>query len=186
MRTRRGAGSSRWRLSAGYTRNNSGYDFRIFDSTGENVLRVTADAVGSQWVTFRAKYEFADRSGSGLNEDLLVEIGEQPAMRHYDVADRTPESVHGADGCACPTTGGLFSVSAGFGTDDYDDSYFGLQESTFRTFSLGADLPAAERLRRRAPATTTSATRGCSNRDRRARARKTIRCATGRLIRPSA
>ena len=42
-------------LTVGYTRNNSGYDFRIFESTGENVLRLTADAVGSQWVTFRAQ-----------------------------------------------------------------------------------------------------------------------------------
>ena len=29
----------------------------------------TADAVGSQWVTFRAQYELSDRSGSGLDED---------------------------------------------------------------------------------------------------------------------
>ena len=41
----------------------------------------------------------------------------------------------------------IFSVSAGVGKDDYDDSYFGLQESTFRTFSLGGRLPPAERLR---------------------------------------
>ena len=32
-----------------------------------------------------------------------------------------------------------FSASAGVGKDDFDDSYFGLQESTFQTFSLAAD-----------------------------------------------
>ena len=126
-------------LSVGYTRNNTGHDFRIFDNTGENTLRLTADAVGTQWLTFRADYELSDRSGSGLNEDLLVEIGEQPALRHYDVADRTRNKFNGQIDIV-PNDLWTFSVSGGVGKDDYDDSYFGLQESTFRVFSLGADL----------------------------------------------
>ena len=40
-------------------------------------------------VTFRAHYEYGSRTGSGLDEALLVEIGEQPGMRHYDLANRT-------------------------------------------------------------------------------------------------
>jgi putative beta-barrel porin MtrB/PioB len=125
-------------LSAGYTRNNSSHDFRIFENTGEDVLRLTADAVGTQWVTFRAQYEFADRSGSGLDEDLLREIGEQPALRHYDLANRTRNRFTGQVDIV-PSDVWSASLSAGFGGDDYDDSYFGLQESTFRTFSLSAD-----------------------------------------------
>ena len=58
-------------LTAGYTHNGTGHDFRIFESTGEDVLRLVADAVGSQWLTFRAEYEFADRRGSGLDEAVL-------------------------------------------------------------------------------------------------------------------
>ena len=125
-------------LTAGYTRNNSGHDFRIFEDTGENVLRLTADAVGTQWLTFRANYEFADRGGSGLDESLLVQIGEQPAMRHFDVANRTRNRFTGQVDVV-PSDLWVLSASAGFGADDYDDSYFGLQESTFQTFSLGAD-----------------------------------------------
>jgi MtrB/PioB family decaheme-associated outer membrane protein len=125
-------------LTAGYTRNNSGYDFRIFDSTGEDVLYLTADAVGSSWLTFRANYEFADRSGSGLNEAILVEIEEQPQMRHYDLANRTRNRFTGQVDVV-PNDQWTFSASAGIGDDDYDDSYFGLQESTFRTFTLGGD-----------------------------------------------
>src|SRR5262249_9158471 len=75
-------------LTVGYSRNDTGHDFRIFESTGENVLRLSADAVGTSWMTFHAKYEYGSRTGSGLNEDLLVEIGEQPAMRHFDFANR--------------------------------------------------------------------------------------------------
>src|SRR6185295_4228864 len=54
-------------LTAGYTRNNGSYDFRTFADTGENTLRLIADAVGSSWITYRAKYEYSSRSGSGLD-----------------------------------------------------------------------------------------------------------------------
>jgi MtrB/PioB family decaheme-associated outer membrane protein len=126
-------------LTVGYSRNNSGHDFRIFEDTGENVLRLSADAVGTQWLTFRAQYELGDRNGSGLNEALLVQIGEQPAMRHYDVADRTRNRLTGQIDIV-PNEVLTLSASAGIGKDDFDDSYFGLQESTFKTMSLAADF----------------------------------------------
>ncbi len=125
-------------LTAGYTHNANGYDFRIFEGSSENVLRLTADAVGSQWVSFRAQYQLADRTGSGLDEALLVEIGEQPAMRHYDLADRSRNQFTGQVDIT-PNDVWTFSASAGLGKDDYDDSGFGLQESSFRNLAFGAD-----------------------------------------------
>lgn len=125
-------------LTVGYARNSNGYDFRIFESTDEDVLYFMADAVGSGWVTFRARYEVADRTGSGLNDSLLVEIGEQPQLRHYDIANRDRTRFTGQVDIV-PHEAWLFSASAGFGEDDYDDSYFGLQESTFRLFSIAVD-----------------------------------------------
>jgi MtrB/PioB family decaheme-associated outer membrane protein len=125
-------------LTVGYARNNGSYDFRIFESTGEDVFRITADAIGSQFITFRANYEASSRSGSGLNEDLLLEVHEQPALRHYDVANRTRNQFTGQMDVV-PNDLWILSASAGVGADDYDDSYFGLQDSTFRTFSLAAD-----------------------------------------------
>ena len=126
-------------LTIGYAHNGSGHDFRIFDDTGEHVLTASADAVGSQWLTFRTQYEFADRTGSGLNEDLLVQIGEQPQMRHFDVADRTRHRWTGQVD-VIPTEAWTFSTTLGAGNDDFDDSYFGLQESSFLVFGLAADL----------------------------------------------
>ncbi len=76
-------------LTFGYSHNGNGYDARIVESSGENVFRVSADAVGTSWLTFRTQYEFGDRTGSGLDETLLTDIGEHPEMRHYDLADRT-------------------------------------------------------------------------------------------------
>ena len=46
MRMRRGAGSAASRSRRATRATTRGYDFRIFESTGENVLRLTADAVG--------------------------------------------------------------------------------------------------------------------------------------------
>ena len=139
------SGLQRVALTAGYTYNNNGYDARTFESSGENVFRLAADAVGNQWVTFRANYEFADRSGSGLNEALLLEIGEQPAMRYYDLANRTRNRFTGQVDVT-PNDVWTFSATAGAGLDDFDDSYFGLQESSFRQFSVSADYRQASGL----------------------------------------
>jgi MtrB/PioB family decaheme-associated outer membrane protein len=125
-------------LRAGYGRNDNSYDFRTFASSGENVLRLSADTTGSQWVTFRAKYELADRTGSGLDDSLLITMGEQPDMRQYDIADRTRNKFTGQVDFT-PTEQWSFSLSGGLGKDNYPNSYFGLQDSTFRTFSAGAD-----------------------------------------------
>src|SRR4029077_10010672 len=76
-------------LTVGYTHNGTGYDARTFKSSGEDVFRVSADAVGSSWATFRVQYEVGSRTGSGLNETSLTAIGEHPEMRYYDLADRT-------------------------------------------------------------------------------------------------
>jgi MtrB/PioB family decaheme-associated outer membrane protein len=125
-------------LTVGYTNNHHGYDHRIFESTNENMLQLKADAVGTEWATFRAHYEYGSRSGSGLDEASLDLIGEQPQMRHYDLANRTRNRFVGQVDVV-PNDTLMVSVSGGFGSDDFDDSYFGLQESDFRTFSLSAD-----------------------------------------------
>ena len=132
------SGLSQFALTAGYSHNAGTYDFRIFESSGEDVLRLTADATGTQWLTFRAQYELADKTGDGLDEDLLIVIGEQPALRHYDIANRTRNKFTGQVDVV-PNDLWIFSASAGVGKDEYDDSYFGLQESTSKVYSLSAD-----------------------------------------------
>ena len=125
-------------LTVGYTHNGNGYDARIVQSSGEDVFRVSADAVGSSWATFRVQYEVGSRTGSGLDEQALIDIGEHPEMRHYDLADRTRNRFTGQIDIV-PSDVWMFSVSGGILHDDYGDTVFGLQESTGRTFSLAAD-----------------------------------------------
>jgi len=126
-------------INVGYTHNGNGYDARIVESSGENVFRVSADAVGSSWFTFRTQYEYGDRTGSGLDETQLTAIGEHPEMRHYDLADRTRNRFT-AQVDIVPADAWTFSVSGGILKDDFSNSFYGLQDSTGRTFSVAADF----------------------------------------------
>ena len=125
-------------LTAGYTRNDNGYDERIYESSGENVLRLTADAVGTNWMTFRVNYEYGSRTGSGLDEASLVAIGEQPKMRHFDLANRNRNLFNGQVDFV-PNDLWTFSLSGGVTADDFPDSSMGLQSWNGRTVSVGAD-----------------------------------------------
>ena len=126
-------------VTVGYSHNGNGYDARIVESSGENVFRVSADAVGTSWLTFRTQYEFGDRSGSGLDESQLTAIGEHPEMRHFDLADRTRNRFT-AQADIVPSDAWTFSVATGILKDDFSNSFYGLQDSTGRTFSLAADF----------------------------------------------
>ena len=126
-------------VTFGYSHNAGSYDARIIESGGENVFRVSADAVGSSWLTFRTQYQYGSRSGSGLDETRLTEIGEHPEMRHYDVADRTRNRFTGQVDIV-PSDAWTFSASTGILKDDFSNSFYGLQDSTGRTLSLAADF----------------------------------------------
>jgi hypothetical protein len=125
-------------LTVGYTLNANGYDARTFTSNAENVFRVSADAVGTSWSTFRVQYEVGSRTGSGLNQQQLIDIGEHPEMRYYDIADRTRNRFSGQVDIV-PSDVWTVSVSGGLLHDNYPGTVFGLQKSNGDTFSLGAD-----------------------------------------------
>jgi hypothetical protein len=137
------SGLGRVALSAGYTLNANGYEHRIFESSTEHVLTLKADAVGNNWVTFRAHYDHSERTGDGLDEAGLVQIGEQPKLRHYDIADRTRDKFTGQIDIT-PVEAVTISFNGGFGDDDYTDSYFGLQQANFRIMGTAVDAQTAQ------------------------------------------
>src|SRR5688572_4165101 len=126
-------------LGAGFARNHGGYEHRIFADTNESVFTLTADAVTLPWGGVRAQAEFSDRTGSGLDEASLTQIHEQPQLRHYDIANRQRNKFEGQLDLYPRETWNV-GVSAGFGKDEYGDSYFGLQESAFTVTGVTLDF----------------------------------------------
>ncbi|MEO6238830.1 MAG: MtrB/PioB family outer membrane beta-barrel protein [Vicinamibacterales bacterium] len=126
-------------LSAGFTREDGDRTFRIFEKTAEDTFRVSVDSTGNQFVTLRTKFEHSNRVGSGFEPALLEEVGEQPDMRHYDIADRKRDRVTAMINVT-PT--GFLDVNASIsaGKDNYGQTGFGLRSNNNRAWSVGADL----------------------------------------------
>jgi MtrB/PioB family decaheme-associated outer membrane protein len=118
---------------------------RIIENTSDNVFRLTFDAVGHQLFSVRTKYEHADRSGDVPEEAEreLFMIGEQPGIRHFDIAPRTRNRVT-ILGSVTPNA--VYSLSASFaaGKDDYTESLFGLRDNTHQIFGFGVDAVASD------------------------------------------
>ena len=113
---------------------------RIIENTDDHVFRLTFDAVGHQLFTVRTKYEHAARSGDVPEEweRELFMIGEQPGIRHFDIAPRNRNRVT-ILGAVTPTD--MFSLNASFaaGKDDYNESLFGLRDNTHQVYGIGVD-----------------------------------------------
>jgi len=126
-------------FGAGYTRENAKRSFRIYENTAEDVFRVTADSTGNRYFTVRLKYERSRRDGSNFDSEMLEEGGEQPDIRHFDVANRTRTRT---TAILTLTPVGWFALngSVGDGRDDYSGSGFGLRDNRNRTYGVGFDL----------------------------------------------
>lgn len=125
-------------LRVGYGREQADRTFRIFETTVDDVVRASVDTTAG-WLTVRAIAERAARRGAGFDEELLEEAGEQPAMRHFDIADRDRTRLTGLLQVA-PNGAVAVSVSAATGRDDYKNSGFGLRDNRNQAYSASLDL----------------------------------------------
>jgi MtrB/PioB family decaheme-associated outer membrane protein len=133
-------------VGAGYTYEgsanhiaNEAVQGRIYSSTSENTFRVMADSTGNQYVMARVKYERSNRTGNEFDEEMLRELGEQPGIRHYDIAPRDRDRVTGTF-TVTPMT--IFDVNASifYGHDKYPETTYGLQDNKNQGYTLGFDL----------------------------------------------
>jgi len=139
------AASRHFDVGFGYTREDADRTYRIYEKTAEDIYRVNFDSVANQYVTFRTKYEHSRRDGSGFDEELLAEVGEQPDTRHYDIANRTRDRVT-ATLFVTPGKYVTFNTSFGRGKDEYTETGFGLRNNDNNTWSAGADVAPNERV----------------------------------------
>jgi hypothetical protein len=130
-------------LRAGYTRDQDAQTFRFVDSTTEDRLRLSADFTGMNWLTLRGVYEHAERTGSGLDEQVLDDIGEQTSLRQFDMADRTVDRFS-AVLMVMPGPSLSFNGHVTVGEDERDPTAFGVLNGDTQSYSIGVDFAARQ------------------------------------------
>jgi MtrB/PioB family decaheme-associated outer membrane protein len=123
---------------AGYSRETVDQTFRLFDTTTENTIRLSADATGVRWLTVRAVYEHGKRVGSGFDEQTLDDIGEQVSLRQFDISDRNSNRFSGIL-IVNPTSELSFNATAFVGREDRPGAVFGLRSNDNTGASVGVD-----------------------------------------------
>ena len=140
-----GAGTS---AGIGYTHLLEERTHRIFESTREDIVRVIFDVPSHPLFSLRTKYEHGQKRGEGDAQEIAAEllvVGEQPGMRHFDIASRDRNRVT-LLGSVIPTSTVSLTASAAFGKDDYKDSHFGLRDNSHRVYSVGLDAVPTDRV----------------------------------------
>jgi MtrB/PioB family decaheme-associated outer membrane protein len=122
----------------GYTRETIDQTFRFFDTTTENTVRVSADLSGISWLMLRGVYEHAKRVGSGFDEQVLDDIGEQVSLRQFDISNRTADRVSIVTQVT-PVSSFSVNGSVTAGNEDRPDTTFGLRSNNSRSWEIGAD-----------------------------------------------
>jgi MtrB/PioB family decaheme-associated outer membrane protein len=126
-------------LRAGYTREDIDRSFRIVEQTTEDTGRLSVDLTGVAWVTLRGIYEIGNRRGSAVNGLELLAIGEQPALRQFDIADRDHRRVTGIV-TVTPIAMLSFNGSLSVGKETYPGTVFGLRDNDNHVYSVGVDV----------------------------------------------
>ena len=126
-------------IGAGYSHEDYDRTFRIYEKTAEDTYRFQVDSTGNQYVQLRTKYEHSNREGSEFDAHLLAEVGEQPGMRHFDIATRERDRVL-TTLSIMPVKYFEFSTSFGWGQDEYNETQFGLQSNDSRNWDVGVSV----------------------------------------------
>lgn len=126
-------------IKVGYGREQADRTFRIFEETTDNVVRASIDTTESRWVSARLIFERSARNGSHFEQEWLDEVGEQPDMRHFDIADRNRNRVSAVVQLTPVDAVGI-TASVAAGHDDYAESGFGLRDSKSRAYTFGVDV----------------------------------------------
>lgn len=139
---------SRASFGAGFISQVEDRTFRIFDSTTEYGTRLWFDSVGHPLFNVRTKYEYSRKRTDTTDAEaaeFLAEFGEQPGMRHFDIAERDRHRVTVLSSIF-PMDILSLNLSVAAGKDDYGDSVFGLRDNTHRIVTAGFDMVPAERV----------------------------------------
>lgn len=130
-------------LRIGYGLEDVDRTFRLFETTNEHTFRASIDSTGNHIVTVRGVYEHSRRTGTGLDEEVLDDIGEQISLRQFDISNRNRNRFSTIVQVMPIDRLGL-NATIGLGKDERPDAAFGLQEADTRFYSLGFDVTPSE------------------------------------------
>ena len=122
----------------GYTREDDNETFRTFSSTAQDTARVSADVSGINWLVLRGVFEYSNRTGSGLDEQALDDIGEQVSLRQFDISDFTSKRVSFVTQVT-PISSLSFNGTVSVGTEDRPGTVFGLVSDDSHAYQAGVD-----------------------------------------------
>ena len=142
------ASYSPWRfaaLRAGYGQERDHRTFRVFEETTDRTVRASIDSAGLPWGSLRLQYDRSVRTGSGLDEQVLSDIGEQVSLRQFDIANRTRDRVS-AIVQVVPASLLALNASLAVGEENRPEAAFGLQDNGLRGYTVGVDLSPGDRV----------------------------------------
>ena len=132
-------------LRVGYGREEDHRTFRFLEETTEQTVRASVDSAGFAWGWLRLQYDHAVRTGEGLDEQALSDIGEQVSLRQFDISDRTRDRVTAILQMVPAASIGV-SLSVTLGQEDRPDAAFGLQDNDLRAYTVGLDVVPGDRI----------------------------------------
>jgi hypothetical protein len=132
-------------LRAGYTREVVDRTYRIVEKTTEDIARTSVDLTGLGWLTVRGVFEHSKRTGSPVDALELLAIGEQPALRQYDISDRDQDRFNTIV-TVTPLSQLSINASAGIGRQAYPGTTFGLRSNDNQVYSIGFDFVPSDKV----------------------------------------
>jgi hypothetical protein len=129
-------------LRAGYVYDQYEHGVRPTLGWKDDIAKVSYDLVGTQWLTLRGEYNHAKRRAFDFSEEILAEMGMQPAARFYDEASRDRDRFTlMADVTPVSSFGLNFTLY--HSKDDYagadSELEFGLLDNTSTGWTVGAN-----------------------------------------------
>jgi len=133
-------------VRGGYTFAANDQPERWVPTTHENIGRASVDLTGFSYFSARAIYEYAKKTGERIEAAEILAEGEQPALGHYDIANRNRQRTSGVF-TYTPIGELSFTGTVGWLKDEYPASQFGLTNNANLTYSIGFDaVPIENRL----------------------------------------